>query len=171
MRFEKKSKRFSRRWILLALLPLAACGFEPVYGTGTAASNMLGQIEIQVVKGRNGFELRDRLIERLGSAGSAAPYALSFKTTIISDDLTISDDKDVTRFTLEGVTQFRVVSKDSQTVVYDDTVTSNTAYSATSGTYATSIAERDANIRLSRDLADKIVTLLSITAKQTLCAH
>jgi LPS-assembly lipoprotein len=159
---------FNRRWFLLALLPLAACGFEPVYGTGTAASNMLGKIEIQVVKGRNGFELRDRLVERLGSADSAAPYALSFKTTIISDDLTISDDSDVTRFTLEGVTQFRVISKDSQTIVYSGTVTSNTAYSATSGTYATSIAERDANVRLNRDMADKIITILSITAKEWL---
>ena len=33
------------------------------------------------------------------------------------------------------------------------------------GTYPTAIAERDANVRLSRDMADKIVTLLLITAK------
>ena len=102
---------FSRRWLLLALLPLAACGFE---------------------------------------------------------DLTISDDDDVTRFTLQGTTQFRVINKDSETIVYDSTVTSNTAYSATSGTYPTAIAERDANVRLNRDMADKIVTLLSITAKDWL---
>tara|TARA_R110002096_G_scaffold57509_2_gene145804 strand:- start:30086 stop:30577 length:492 start_codon:yes stop_codon:yes gene_type:complete len=159
---------FSRRWLLLALLPLAACGFEPVYGTGTAASKMQGQIEVQVVKGRNGFELRDRLIERLAGAGVNAPYALSFTTTIVSEDLTISDDDDVTRFTLQGTTQFRVINKDSETIVYDSTVTSNTAYSATSGTYPTAIAERDANVRLNRDMADKIVTLLSITAKDWL---
>ena len=159
---------FNRRIFLLALLPLAACGFEPVYGTGTAATNMLGQIEIQVVKGRNGFELRDRLLERLGSVGVDAPYALSFKTTIASDDLTISDDNDVTRFTLTGVTAFQITNKSTQTVVYNSTVTSNTAYSATSGTYATSIAERDANIRLNRDMAEKIITILSITAKDWL---
>jgi LPS-assembly lipoprotein len=168
MRFNKKSKRFNRRFLLLALLPLAACGFEPVYGTGTAATNMLGKIEIHVVKGRNGFELRDRLLERLGSAGVDAPYALSFKTTIKSDDLTISDDNDVTRFTLTGVTTFQITDKVAQAVVYDSTVTSNTAYSATSGTYPTSIAERDANVRLNRDLADKIITILSITAKDWL---
>ncbi len=159
---------YSRRLLLLALLPLAACGFEPVYGTGTAAQNMLGKIEVQVVKGRNGFELRDRLIERLGSVGTDAPFALSFKTTITSDDLTISDDSDVTRFTLQGVTEFRVIDKDTKSIAYQNTVTSNTAYSATSGTYPTSIAERDANVRLNRDLADKIVTLLSITAKDWL---
>jgi LPS-assembly lipoprotein len=129
---------------------------------------MLGKIEVQVVKGRNGFELRERLIERLGSTGIDAPYALSFKTTIVSDDLTISDDNDVTRFTLTGVTAFRVIDKAAQKIVFDSTATSNTAYSATSGTFATSIAERDANVRLNRDLADKIVTLLSITAKDWL---
>lgn len=168
LRFDKKSKRFNRRWFLVALLPLAGCGFEPVYGTGSAATKMLGQINVQVVKGRNGFELRDRLIERLGAAGADAPYDLSFKTTVISDDLTISEDNDVTRFTLQGTTQFRIINKASKTIAYESTVTSNTAYSATSGTYPTSIAERDANVRLNRDLADKIVTLLSITAKDWL---
>ena len=159
---------FKKIWFFLALLPLAACGFEPVYGTGTAATNMLGKIEIQMVKGRNGFELRDRLLERLGSVGIDAPYSLSFRTTIESDDLTISDDNDVTRFTLTGVTDFQITDKSAQAVVFDSTVTSNTAYSATSGTYATSIAERDANVRLNRDMADKIITLLSITAKDWL---
>ena len=159
---------FRKIWFLLALLPLAACGFEPVYGTGTAATNMLGKIEIQVVKGRNGFEMRDRLLERLGAVGVDAPYLLSFKTTIVSDDLTISDDNDVTRFTLTGATAFQITDKATQTIVYNNTVTSNTAYSATSGTYATSIAERDANVRLNRDLADEIITILSITAKDWL---
>jgi len=159
---------FKKIWLLFVLLPLAACGFEPVYGTNSAASKMLGQFEIQIVKGRNGFEIRDRLIERLGKAGSDAPYALSHKTTITTDDLAISEANDVTRYTLEGITNFRVIHKASETVVYENSVTSNTAYSATSGTYPTAIAQRDANVRLSRDLADKIVTLMSITAKDWL---
>jgi hypothetical protein len=53
----------------------------------------------------------------------------------------------------------------SKKVIYTNTIVSNTAYSATAGTYPTAIAERDANVRLSRDMADKIVTLLLISAK------
>ena len=56
----------------------------------------------------------------------------------------------------------------SKKVIYTNTIVSNTAYSATAGTYPTAIAERDANVRLSRDMADKIVTLLLITAKDWL---
>lgn len=159
---------FNRRWVLAALLPLAACGFEPVYGTDKPATQMLGQIQIQVVKGRNGFELRDRLIERLGSADTSAPYLLSYTSTVESEDLTISEDQDVTRYTLQGETKFRVIDIATKTVVYENSVLANTAYSATSGTFPTSIAERDANVRLSRTMADKIVTLLSITAKDWL---
>jgi LPS-assembly lipoprotein len=159
---------FKRRWVLAALLPLAACGFEPVYGTGKSATEMLGQIQVQVVKGRNAFEMRDRLIERLGSANGDARYLLSYTSTVTSEDLTISEDNDVTRYTLQGETKFRMIDITSKQIVYENAVISNTAYSATSGTFPTSIAERDANVRLSRDMADKIVTLLSITAKDWL---
>ena len=42
---------------------LTGCGFSPVYKDGTAASNLFNQVQIGVVRGRFGFELRERLIE------------------------------------------------------------------------------------------------------------
>ena len=125
----------------------------------------MGEIDVEVSKGRNAFELRDRLIERLGALGSDPKYLLKYKSSIKSKNLTISKDNDVTRYTLQGETNFDLVDTASKKVIYTNTIVSNTAYSATSGTYPTAIAERDANVRLSRDMADKIVTLLLITAK------
>ena len=143
-----------------------SCGFEPIYGTNTPANLIMGKIDIEVSNGRNAFELRDRLIERLGVLESDPNYLLKYSSSIKSKNLTISKDNDVTRYTLQGETDFDLVDLASKKVIYTNIIVSNTAYSATAGTYPTAIAERDANVRLSKDMADKIVTLLLITAKE-----
>ena len=159
---------FNRRWILFGVLPLAACGFEPIYGVDKPANRIQGKISVEVSNGRNAFELRDRLNERLGTPEGTPTYILKYKTNVVPKNLTISKDNDVTRYTLQGETSFELIELLTQKVVYKNTIVSNTAYSATAGTYQTAIAERDANVRLSRDMADKIVTLLLITAKDWL---
>jgi LPS-assembly lipoprotein len=159
---------FSRRLLLIGFLLLTACGYEPIYGVDKPANKIMGKIDVEVSNGRNAFELRDRLIERLGDLESAPTYFLKFTSSIKSKNLTISKDNDVTRYTLLGETNFDLVDMASKKVIYTNTITSNTAYSATAGTYQTAVAERDANVRLSRDMADKIVTLLLMTAKDWL---
>jgi len=159
---------FNRRWLLIVILPLMSCGFEPIYGTNKPANLILGKIDVEVSNGRNAFELRDRLIERLGTIDATPIYLLKYTSSIESKNLTISKDNDVTRYTLQGVTNFDLVDMASKKVIYSNNIASNTAYSATAGTYPTAVAERDANVRLSRDMADKIVTLLLITAKDWL---
>ena len=59
---------FNRRWFLFGVLPLAACGFEPIYGVDKPANQIQGKINVEVSNGRNAFELRDRLNERLGAS-------------------------------------------------------------------------------------------------------
>ena len=159
---------FSRRWLLIGFLSLTACGFEPIYGVDKPANKIIGEIDVEVSNGRNAFELRDRLIERLGALESDPKYLLKYRSSIKSKNLTISKDNDVTRYTLQGETNFDLVDLKAKKVIYTNTIVSNTAYSATVGTYPTAVAERDANVRLSRDMADKIVTLLLITAKDWL---
>ena len=145
-----------------------SCGFEPIYGTNKPADLIMGKIAVEVSNGRNAFEFRERLIERLGALDDTPNYLLKYTSNIKSKNLTISKDNDVTRYTLQGETKFDLVDMTSKKVIYTNTIVSNTAYSATAGTYPTAVAERDANVRLSRDMADKIVTLLLITAKDWL---
>ena len=147
---------------------LTACGYEPIYGVDKPANKIMGKIDVEVSNGRNAFELRDRLIERLGVLKNDPTYLLKYSSSIKSKNLTISKDNDVTRYNLQGETNFDLVDLTSKKVIYTNTIVSNTAYSATAGTYPTAVAERDANVRLSRDMADKIVTLLLITAEDWL---
>ena len=56
----------SRRFVLLAPLALAACGFTPAYAPGGGADKLLGTIWVQDPGDKYGFDLVERLEERLG---------------------------------------------------------------------------------------------------------
>ena len=157
---------FNRRNVLLLALGLgvSACGFEPVYQEGSTASKLRGQIEIDLVKGRNGFELREALENRLGYAVAGAPYVLTFKLTITETGLAVTEDEGTTRTNLNGTAAFTVRRKDTQTVVYEDSVRNITAYGSTSRTYPSSVARRDANTRLAKALADQIADRIALTS-------
>lgn len=147
------------------LLILAACGFEPVYGTGKSATNLPNQIAVEVKQGRAAFELRERLQNRLGRAVADAPYYLSYTLTISEDDLIISSDEEITRYNLSGKAAYQVRNAGTGGMLFTDTVYANAAYSATSQTFPTRIAEQDAYTRLVQSLADQMAIRLGITAK------
>ena len=42
---------FSRRWLLIGFLSLAACGFEPIYGVDKPANKIMGKIDVEVSNG------------------------------------------------------------------------------------------------------------------------
>ena len=71
---------------------------------------------------RNAFELRDRLLERLGHLDGTPTYLLKYTSSIKSKNLTISKDNDVTRYTLQGETNFDLVDMASKKVIYTNTI-------------------------------------------------
>ncbi|KAB7614471.1 hypothetical protein F9L33_07460 [Amylibacter sp. SFDW26] len=157
---------YNRRTALAALISaslLGGCGFSPIYGEGTAADGLRGTIDITSGKGREFFAMRERLVERFGFT-SAPKYRLSFTYKAESEGLAVSTTAEVTRFNLDGTSDFKVVDADTGAVLLTGTVTSKTAYSATSETFPTRVAEQDARSRLALALADQIVTRVSATA-------
>lgn len=157
---------FNRRTVLMLALGagVSACGFEPVYKQGTTASDLQGQIEIDLVKGRNGFELREELENKLGRAVSMAPYVLTFKLTTSETGLAVTEDEGTTRTNLNGVAAFTVRRKDTGTVIYRDSVRNVTAYGTTSATFPAAVARGDANTRLAKALAVQIAERIAITS-------
>ena len=156
---------FNRRKILsLISLPvlLGACGFSPIYSDGSAASALQGRVEITAGKGREYFEMRERLIERFGFANDPR-YTLTFSYIVDSEGLAVSRTAEITRYNLDGISDFKVTDSNG-VVVFSGSVKSTTAYSATSETYPTRVAEQDARSRLALALADQIVTRVSATA-------
>ncbi len=154
-----------RTFLTLAAAPLllAGCGFTPIYGDGSAANAMFGQVEIGPLDGQTGFDMRERLEMRLGLA-TAPAFLLAIDLNITRKGLAITPDGSITRYNLKGIANF-TVSRTGGTEVYKDKVEAFTAYNATGSAYATRVAARDAHRRLVVTLADKIVTRMAIAAK------
>ncbi|MEM9850969.1 MAG: LPS assembly lipoprotein LptE, partial [Pseudomonadota bacterium] len=142
--------------VLATLTGLASCGFTPVYREGGAAVALRNRIAIDLVRGRNGFELREHLENRLGVADADAPYVLTFALDIAESNLAVTEDEGTTRENLVGTARFTVRQVDTGSIVFQDQVTRVTAFSTTSETFPSAVAERDANVRLARALADQI---------------
>lgn len=158
---------FSRRFFIASglSLGLGACDFKPIYGRGTTASGLRNQIEVKIHHGRNAYELRDRLEQRLGTPKPGARYMLDYKLDIASDELAVSATGAITRYNLTGVVKYSLRDSTTDQIVFSDTQKAFTAYGATAKTYPTRVAERDANIRLARALGEQMALRIATTSK------
>ena len=144
---------------LFAALPLAACGFAPVYGPGGAGSALRDRLRIEPPDTRQGFVLVARLEDRLGRA-EAPTHVLTWDLETSQRDLAIPGTNAITRVNLLGTLSFRVVEAGSDVQVQAGSVSTFTAYSTTGSPVATVAARRDAEDRLMVALADQLVSRL-----------
>ncbi|MEO1000412.1 MAG: LPS assembly lipoprotein LptE [Pseudomonadota bacterium] len=163
------SERLSRRRLLggLALLPLAGCGFEPVYGEGAPAATLRGGIAIGQVEGqgRAAFFMRERLERRFGDAADPA-YTLDAAFQFTTSGLAITQDNDITRFNMVGTATWRLTPRGTAEAAATGDVEGFTAYSATASVFATRTARRDAEKRLAEDLAERIAIRVAVAARE-----
>lgn len=150
---------FSRRSLLLAPLVLAACGFSPVYAPGGVADGLNGTITVQDPTEKRGFDLVQRLEERLGRPKNAR-FQLAYSITTTTSGVGITTENAITRFNILGVIDWTLSDKTTGVRVTGGRVQSFTSYSATGSTVAGLAAQEDANLRLMRILADQIVARL-----------
>jgi LPS-assembly lipoprotein len=149
----------SRRTVLLAPLALAACGFAPALAPDGPATALLGAVYVQDPSDKNGFDLVERLEERLGRPETPR-YDLAYSIATESVGVGITTDNQITRFNLKGVIDYTLTDRVTGTRVAGGRVQNFTAYSATGSTVAGLAAEEDAAYRLMRILADQITAQL-----------
>ncbi len=158
-----------RRALLAALsmLPLAGCGFTPLYGEGTPAAAMTGRVEVAVLEGAPGFAMRERLTARLGTP-DAAPYRLETTLTLTRTGVALTQENVTTRYDVAGLATYRLVPIAGGPPVASGSVRTVTGFSApaseTGSAFAIRAAERDAEERLAVTLADQIIERLALTA-------
>jgi LPS-assembly lipoprotein len=144
---------------LLAALPLAGCGFTPVYGPDGAGTALRDRLRIEPPDTRQGFVLVARLEDRLGRA-VAPTHILSWDLETGQRDLAITGTDAITRINLTGTLFFRVTEAQTDVQVQAGTVSTFTAYSITGSPVSTAAARRDAEDRLMVALADQLVSRL-----------
>jgi LPS-assembly lipoprotein len=148
-----------RRFVLLAPLALAACGFTPIYGSGGNGQTLQNRVLVDPPGSQDSYLLVRELEERLGRSSDPA-FALSMIINTSEARLAIDREGDTGRFNLIGVVQFSLRSLDSGQVVTSGTVENFVGYSATGTTVETLAGEQDAQKRLMNVIADQIVTRL-----------
>lgn len=156
-----------RRKFLIALgaLPLAGCGFQPVYQQGGAARALHGDIQFNLIDSREGFVLLEQLEKRLGAGEASARFAANIVLMIEETELTLTAATGLVRTTLNGTIKLTVTDRTSGTEVFADKLRDTVAYSGNEETLVTSSSKRDAYDRLVLTLADQIVLRLTSTAE------
>ena len=155
-------KHLPRRALLLGILALSACGLQPVYGPGGAATKLFGQVSPSDPQTPDEFIFNQRLSERLGGEGSS--YNLDYTLRIGVVPQGITPDEITTRYSLNGSADFTLTDATSGAVITQGQVSTFTSYSTTDTTVATLTAEYDARKRLARMLADQVITRLLAVA-------
>jgi LPS-assembly lipoprotein len=161
---------------MMRLLPLAAaalllsgCNLRPLYAGGGsgAVAQTLQSVAIAPIDGRAGWLVRTALEDRLGSSGAAPRYRLEVELDdqiagfgVRSDDVTTRE-----RRTLRA--RYRLVEAAAGTVVLDATAGSDAGVDVVSSEYATVVAEQTALERLSKEIADQIVSRLALYARRS----
>jgi LPS-assembly lipoprotein len=150
---------FKRRQVLALPLALAACGFEPVYGPGSAASTLENRLLTSEPRTRDAYLLNQRIEERFGRATDPA-YRLSVILDVTEDGLAINTDGDIERYNVIGKAKFRLQDMATDAEIISGEASNFTGYSATGSTVTTLAAQRDARKRLMTILADQITIRL-----------
>ena len=154
---------------LALLLMLGGCGLRPLYGGGGsgAVAQSLRSVEVAPIGGRAGWLVRTALEDRLQRPeGAPARYRLevTLDDQIVGFGLRSDDAETRERRTLRA--RYRLVEAEKGTVVLDATAGSDAGIDVVSSEYAVVAAEQTALDRLSREVADQIVTRLALFASR-----
>ena len=152
-----------------ASLALAGCGLRPLYSGGSAGpvAQTLRSVEVAPIEGRAGWLVRTALQDRLGAqGGGASRYRLVVRLddSIVGFGIRPDDSETRERRTLRA--RYQLIEADKGTVVLDATAGSDAGIDVVSSDYANVAAEQTALERLSKEVADQIVTRLALYARR-----
>ena len=152
-----------RFFAALGVLPLAACGFHPLYGrsaTGPGIAGTLSEIYVEPIPDRVGYQLRNNLLDLFNATGRADDAAYRLKLTLNEEEqaVALQTNTNITRYNYTLKAHYELIPKGSTEVAKSGDVTTLTAYNVAAAPflYATVTAERDAKDRAANEVAERI---------------
>lgn len=157
-----------RRALLAAMatLPLAGCGFQPLYGRARAVTpvgDSLNAVAIATIQDRSGQVLRNLLIDRMHIGGTppVAPYLLSVALRERVIDLGIRKDAVATRGQIRFTASYALTRRVDGASLLSAGARSTASYNILPSEFGTTVTAEDARRRGLEVLANDIVTRLS----------
>jgi len=157
-----------RHWpvIIAACLLLSACGFRPMYGRASLAPEM-ATIFVEPIAERDGYELRNTLIDALQSDGDAGGKAYRLKITLneSGQGIALQNDATITRYNNRLEAHY-TLSDTRGNVLTSGTQTEVSAYNVVQSPYATLTAQQDSSKRAAQEVAQRIQLDLGVWFRQ-----
>ncbi len=150
-------------------LALGACGLQPMYaggGSGAVAQGLAG-IEVPPIEGKAGWLVRNALVDRLGQKSAAPRYRLDVRLDDKLEGLGLLSDDTIGRERRTLRARYQLVDAASGDILLDATAGSDAGIDIVSSEYATIAAEQTALENLARQVADRIVTRLSLQLRKS----
>lgn len=163
----RQALRLALGFALLAALP--GCALRPLYAGGAngAVAQGLAAIDVPAIEGQEGWLVRNALVDRLGQTGSSA--APRYRLDVLLDDqlegLGLLTDDTIGRERRTLRARYQLVDIASGEILVDATAGSDAGIDVVSSEYATIAAEQTALENLAQQVADRIVTRLSLTLR------
>lgn len=156
-----------KRLIALPLvLALAACGLQPMYagGAGGTVAQGLGAVAVAPIEGKAGWLVRNALVDRLqgGNTQANARYRLDVRLDDKLEGLGLLSNDTIARERRTLRARYQLVDTTSGQIVLDATAGSDAGIDIVSSEYATIAAEQTALENLSKQVADRIITRVSL---------
>lgn len=151
-------------------LNLAACGgLQPLYGGASNASigQGLAAVDVTPIPGRAGWLVRNALSDRLGVAGDAGSrYQLDVQLDDSLQGLGVLNDDTITRERRVLRARYQLIDTSNGEIILDASAGSDAGIDVVSSEYATIAAEQRALENLALDIADRMVTRISLTLRE-----
>ncbi len=145
---------------------LSACGFQPLYGSGTTTANgarlseAMASVDVRPIPGRVGQKLRNELIfsNTGGNYAANTRYRLqiALRERVIDQLVQITGDARGQVYQLEA--SFKLVDSASGKVIHSGVALSRAAYNRYQEIFANVRARRDAENRAADTVAESIKT-------------
>ena len=152
-----------------ALAVLAACGFQPLYGSRGAPDTQIemASIEVGIIKDRQGQQLRNFLLDRINPGGTpqSPNYTLTVALTSGKQFLALRKTQFSTRANLNFVAVFDLKGKNQYLgKTFSGTSKITVSYNIVNSHFATLAAEKNARTRavkvLSADISTRIAAFV-----------
>lgn len=163
-----------RRAIAVALMlapALAGCGYQPLYGSGFGGgvSEQMRSVDIGLLPGRVGQEVRNELIfkETGGRDPAVSKYRLEIALRESDQSTLVNLQGNAAGLVYALDADFKLINLADQSVILTSKSLSRAAYQKETSTFANVRARRDAEDRAARVVADSIRTQVAAFLSQT----
>ncbi len=152
---------------LAALVLLTGCGLQPLYAGGAngAVAQGLAGIEVPAIPNREGWLVRNALVDRFGDTGSTPRYRLDVVLDDNLEALGLLTDDTIGRERRTLRARYQLVDLANGTVLVDATAGSDAGIDVVSSEYATIAAEQSALENLAQEVANQITARLARTLR------